>query len=204
MNSRKKLLILLWLFFGIIVMLLVITWLINDSINNKDNNTNFTQKDYEYEFGLPINLEKDGGREEFFSNSAEHSSFGVIDDFYDDADIQYYDDKMQMQTYNGNKIISLSWMNEGNALFVEEPQFGSLEKFILTNGKGVSAVYKDVKLKDYKNYIKSLKDAGFNETINDKVKKNTNSYYCTVKNSNNVRVVVNFIDGKVYMEIIKS
>lgn len=193
--SRKKIRAIFSLLIIVLVLVLLLYYLIGLS-SNKDkqvNNEKSEQERYEYSFSETINLEKEDTFENTSSKGTDYLEFGTISDFYDGTDIEYKDDKIYMETYDGERVISASWMNEGYAQYIKEPAFGVLDKFILER-TSASARFNEVEMKNVTNYINELSGLGFNEVLKDE-KNKKNDYYIYSAKKVDRTVTLNYENG---------
>lgn len=126
------------------------------------------------------------------------SKYGT--NFYDHLDVQYYDDKAEIKTYDGAVTVSLTWMNEGNATYVKEPEFGELDIFTYKYNM-ISASYSNVKIRDVDEYINQIKEMGFNQVIIDNKNKKNDYYNYSSKNGEGVIFTLNYENGCMYFEV---
>lgn len=195
-NKKKKRIII----FGLLVLIILI-FLIIKVFNgqNIDEEKLDDVNEYVYKFGETLNLETANGIEEYEAPDTGTDSFGNLEG-YDESDVVYDEDKMIIQTFDGNQIISSSWIDEGKANLISPPEFGELEKFILY-GTSITAKYTNVKIKDLDRYINQLAGMGFNEVSLDNKNKKKDYYYYTAGKGEDSSVSLDYSDGVLYINV---
>ncbi len=199
-KKLKRLFILLVILLVLIIAVVFITGNIGKNNNKSNNNNGDDENRYVYNFGDTLNLEESRTEEETENLGTDFPELGVINDFYDESNVEYGDDYITLETEEGRLKISSTWQEETVAQNIKEPTFGTLEKFV-SKRRGVSIRYKDVTLKDTENYIKELKELGYiNVEMDDKNKKN-DYYNFSAKNANDVLVILNYESGILVIDV---
>lgn len=198
-KEKKKLVrimmgILILIFLYIVISVLVSTL---SGWKNKTTNTELNEKDrYSYNFSKTLDLEETVLMDEPESILyTDKPYFGVINDYYSDADIRYEGNTIVMETQLGYMTIALEWLNEGLATKVKEPDFGNVKKFFLNADGSISATYENAKMSEVTDYIKELNDLGFDQVTKDNKNKKTDTYYYAAKNKDGLAVNLSYRKG---------
>ena len=201
MNAKKKKIIVLMFVFLLLIILLIslIIGINNDKGNQNVLEENNTEK-YVYDFGEILDLESDRGFEEYATNGTDYPSLGIISDFYEGVEVTYHDDKITMQTYEGMITVSASWMDEGKAKYIKQPEFGALQKFVLKK-YSIAAIYADTTMKETITYINELAGLGYNNVVLDEKNKKDDYYYYSAKNKDGITVTLNYEKDMLYIEV---
>lgn len=198
--NKKKIIVLVFIVFLLIVLFTSIMKLFVN--NENDENTVSLSDEYVYGFGNTLDLEEQSGFEEYVVTGTDYPSLGTENEYFDiDSEIITYDDKMDMQTFKGYITVSASWMDEGMAKKIKEPEFGNIKKFILSTNDTISVRYDDVRLKDVEKYIDELTDAGFIKVILDNKNKKKDYYYYTAEKLDGSKVSLNYSNSEFYIEV---
>lgn len=199
MDAKMKKIIIWCIVVFVITLVLFVSLFDNKDIvekivtNDSDN--------YIYNFGDTVNFEVEKGVEELGEYATSYDPLGNLDVYSDeDAYVYYYDDKARIEGFKGNITVSASWMNEGKANKIHEPEFGILQKFVLENDT-IMVNYIDVEMKDVEGYISDLAGLGFNNIILNNKNKKKSSYYYTASKSDGTAVNLNYKDGELYINV---
>lgn len=199
--KKKKTIILIFIIIVFAIFLVLMKNLLKKENNNGNNDSVNPADRYTYNLGETLDLEEDSGVEEIVEESTEYPSLGIRNDYFDtDIEMNYYEDKVTFQNYEGNITISSSWMDEGVAKKIKEPDFGNIEKFMLKNSS-ISARFSDVNMKQVITYINELSGMGFNNIKLDNKNKKNDTYYYVATNSEDISVVLNYESGYFYIEV---
>lgn len=199
-NKKKKIIILAVL----VVIIMIVSIFLNIKNKNRSEISNNGEKDFEdneqliYSFDDMLDLEENGVMDDRAVSDSGMPDFGILSDYYDGVDVEYYEDKMRIETNDGYMTISKSWMDEGYAKYIKEPEFGILDKFYL-KAYSITADYKDVKMKEVTKYIEQLSELGFNNVIlNNKQEK----LYCySAENGEGIVVTLNYENESLILEV---
>lgn len=201
MNPKKLRIIILACI--VLLIILIISSVINNSSTSKESNNaieNSDDKKNVYSFNQTINLDDEDTEKRYDPEiGTDYPDYGVISDYYDNADISYGDNKLYVQTQNGYSIISDTWSNEGYGAYINEPQFGEIKKFILTS-PNINVSYINVKMKDVISYINELSGLGFNEVVKNE-KNNSSDYYIYSAKKGDITVTLNYEEGKLEISV---
>lgn len=203
--NPKKLKVLFLLGVGLLLLIVLISMLINprrSSNRDRNNNENDASKvDYsEADFGETLDIDSpttETKRGDLFGT--DYGDFGYLSSYYDNANIIEQDGKLYIESSEGYDILSPEWMDEGYASYIEEPEFGSLERFILKDNS-VEIRYGNVSMKDVNSYVKDLKEKGFKDIIKDK-KSNKDDYYLYTAKSLEHTVSLTYEKGSLYITV---
>ncbi|MBQ9313917.1 MAG: hypothetical protein IJ220_02785 [Clostridia bacterium] len=201
--NPKKLMKIILVCAILLFILIVISTIINSGNQKKsdeNNQSETTHSENEYNYNTTIDLDKEDTQFEYDPGlGTDYPNFGTISDYYENADVYFDEDKLYIQTYDGHDVISSQWNNEGYAIYINEPQFGELEKFILSSNS-ITASYADVKMRDTISYINELSGLGFNEVLkNDK--NNSSDYYIYSAKKGDITVTLNYEKGKLIIMV---
>lgn len=201
MNQKKLRIIIIACI--LLLIILIISSVINNSSTNKESNNiveNSDDNKSTYSFNQTIDLDSESTEKEFDSEiGTDYINYGTISDYYDNTDVHYEDDKLYIQTQNGNNIISSEWSNEGYGAYINEPQFGEIKKFVLTS-PNISVSYTNVKMKDVISYINELSGLGFNEVVKNE-KNNSSDYYIYSAKKGDITVTLNYEKGELEISV---
>lgn len=201
LKNKKKLLILI--FFVVLILIAVATLGDNSKTeNNSSTEINQETKNYVYNFNQTLNLETEKGIEENESIGTEISDIGIITDYYDEDDIDFIDDKIYLQSFEGVKVVSFSWPEEGIVSLIKEPDFGALDKVISNKEYSeITAIYKDVTIKNIDSYINLLSGLGFSNVEKKDKNKNKDYYNYIATNQDGARVILNYSEGSMNLKL---
>lgn len=201
LKNKKKLLILI--FFAMLILIVLLALDGNSKTkNNSSNETNLETKNYVYNFNQTLNLEVEKGIEENESIGTEISDIGIITDYYDEKDITYKDDKIYLDSFDGVKVISFSWPEEGIVSSIQEPDFGTLSRVISDEGYSeIAAIYKNVTIKNIDSYINLLSGLGFSNVEKKDKNKNKDYYNYIATNQDGARVILNYSEGSMNLKL---
>lgn len=198
--KKKKTIILIFIAIVLLIFVFLFINLFSDEEVNESNNDNITDK-YVYNFGQTLDLEEEKGLEEYIDIGTDYPSLGVIDEYTSENTYIGQDgSEIIMETFDGHITIYPEWQEDGCAREVEEPEFGTLEKFIL-DGNSISVRYNDVTIKDVSKYIKTLSDLGYTDVRLDNVNKKKDYYYFNAQKSNGVSVTITYDNGVMCMDV---
>lgn len=203
--NPKKLRKIILLLASLLFIILVISTLTSNMNNKKNNDATFIEnksnEETVYNFNETVDLDKVEAKMDDDSEiGTDYPMFGTVGDYYDNADVHYDNDRLYIQSYNGHESISSTWLNEGYAVYINEPQFGEMEKFILSPESSISATYSEVKMKDIISYINELSGLGFNQVILNK-KNNGMDYYIYSAKKGDITVTLNYEKGKLVIMV---
>lgn len=202
LKNEKKLIILV---FCIILILIIILMIAGNGTSKTDSslNNNKSYQNYVYSFNETLNLENEKGLEENESIGTEISNIGIITDYYNEKDIEYIDDKIYLYSFEGVKVISFSWPEEGIVSLIKEPDFGTLKKVISNEDYSqIDIFYEDVTFKNIDSYINLLSGCGFSNIEKKDKNKNDDYYNYIATNQNDVRVILNYSEGELTLRLI--
>lgn len=201
LKNKKKLLILI--FFVVLILIAVATLGDNSKTeNNSSTEINQETKNYVYNFNQTLNLETEKGIEENESIGTEISDIGIITDYYDEDDIDFIDDKIYLQSFEGVKVVSFSWPEEGIVSLIKEPDFGALDKVISNKEYSeITAIYKDVTIKNIDSYINLLSGLGFSNVEKKDKNKNKDYYNYIATKQDGARVILNYSEGSMNLKL---
>lgn len=207
-KDRKKLIIIVCSIFVVMFLYIVISTIATNSKRKTSTNSDDEQSTYAdrdaYGFSETLDLEVASTVYEETKSTTSVPDFGTFSDFYDDVDVKYVDDTIVMESPKGGYVtISVSWNNKGLAQSIKEPDFGNIQKFFLNPDDSITANYNDVTLKDMKKYMNELSALGFNEVVLNNQNKGKDYYYYSAKNKDDVRVTLNYEQGKFVISVFK-
>lgn len=203
MNSKNKKKLLILIFFVVLILIAVVTLDDNSKTeNNSSNEINQETKNYVYNFNQTLNLETEKGIEENESIGTEISDIGIITDYYDEDDIDFIDDKIYLQSFEGVKVVSFSWPEEGIVSLIKEPDFGVLDRVISNKEYSeITAIYKDTTIKNIDSYINLLSGLGFSNVEKKDKNKNKDYYNYIATNQGGARVILNYSEGSMNLKL---
>jgi len=194
MNLKKWIIIIAILLLAITIISVTVNSVGNNKTNQSSNQNNQSSNEKVYHFNETVNLDTEQVDTDLDPEmGTDYPSLGTISDYYDNTDIYYEDDSIYIQSYDGYDVVSSSWKNEGYAIYINEPTFGEIEKFVLSDGS-VSARYTNVKMKDTVSYINELAGLGFNDVQKNK-KNNSADYYIYSAKNGERTVTLNYEKG---------
>lgn len=194
--EKKKRIILAFIVIVLVIFISIFINLFKEDKVTKPNDNNMADK-YVYNFGETLDLEDENGLEEYLVIGTDSPNFGIVDE----KDIFFVDeDDIIMETMEGYITISHEWKEEGCAREVEQPGFGTLEKFIL-NGESISVRYTDVTIKEVSKYIKKLDSLGYTDVRLDNMNTKKDYYYFNAKKSDGVTVTITYDNGVMCMDV---
>ena len=198
--NPQKLRILFILGFFVLVIIIILSISFGSRQNNSGNhkNDNVTNN-YSYSFDETVDIDSIETDTETSSYGTDSPDYGVINEFYDNTDYFFDGRELHIQNIDGHDIVSEEWKEEGYGALIEKPEFGTLEKFILSPNQA-SARYNDVKMKDVESYIKSLKEQGFTNVVKDLKNNRANIYIYSAKKGEKT-VTLNYEDESLLIEI---
>lgn len=201
LKNKKKLLILIFFAMLILIVLLILDGN-SKTKNNSSNGTNLETKNYVYNFNQTLNLEVEKGIEENESIGTEISNVGIITDYYDEDDVEFIDGKIYLQSFEGVKVVSFSWPEEGIVSLIKEPDFGVLDRVISNKEYSeITAIYKDVTLKNIDSYINLLADLGFINVEMKEKSKNKDYYSYIATNQDGAIVILSYSEGSMNLKL---
>ena len=198
-NNLKKMIILGAI--ALFILVVISTLMSNMNRNQKKNEINNEIEDSNvYDFNETIDLDTENVRKEYDPEiGTDYPNLGTISDYYDHTDVFYEEDKVYIQSHDGYQVVSSEWMNEGYANEINEPEFGELEKFILSS-PSITASFTGVKMRDTIDYINELSGLGFNEVVKNNRNNGADYYIYSAKNGD-ITVTLNYEKGKLVIMV---
>ena len=199
MNRKKMKIIVILCALLLLLSVSILTILDNFLHNRKNNNVKdnevYMGGDSSYSFNQTIDLDNEELDTIYEPElGTENPEIGTISNYYDKSNIENHDGKLYLPSYDGEDIIATSWINEGFATYIEEPQFGDIEKFILSD-ESISASFINVKMRDAISYINRNAGLGFtNVKLNDRNDKY--DYYNYSATKDDVTFTLNYEKGR--------
>lgn len=196
MKTKKNAIIVLLIF----SMIILIVGIMLIFVDKDDNDIDLEELEKNtYNFGSTLELEQEPVYEEIFFETEEGiESFGALDGFDDGNEPYVKDGKLYVPDGNETTIVSHTWMDEGNSKYIKKPDFGKLEKVVVSESE-FSCGFADVSSRDVSKYKKELTDAGFNKVIIDGNLRDI--YVYSVKNEENITVTLNYIDNRLQIYV---
>lgn len=200
--TQKKLVKLLILCAILLLLVIAIATLLESRHRDTNHTAELEQQNDSlvYDFKQAVDMNQSGVEQQGRGSIGTDVNYGVVSDYYSDADVHSEGLDLYLAVNGGYEIISMEWKEEGCAKYINEPDFGLLEKFKLsTNNDSIEARYREVTMQDVLSYIREVKLLGFNEVSADE-KEGNDSYLFSARNTDKTVTLI-YQEGTLFITV---
>lgn len=188
----------------VILVAILIIKIVNIALVKNETQDNMIEENddrYSFDFGEPIDLDSQYGMENYIiTGTSEGTNFGYISETYDDFSIWQVDGNIVADTAHGYVTFSTSWLSDGLAQYMDEPQFGYLKRVVM-HDRMATANYIDVTYDDAVRYGKIIKDKGYTNDAEEEKDKSTDYYRYIGRNEGDRYYSVTYDNGSMVLKI---